>query len=271
MASETTPLPADIRWMNAVATLLFAGVGLAFAAGLAVWIAGQPMFAIRSIRVEGEVTRNSVSTIRANAMPRLHGNFFTLDLDASRRAFESVPWVRHAVVRRIWPNRLAVRLEEHRAAAYWQTEGDADATERLVNTEGEVFEANLGDVEDDALPTFEGPEGAAAPMLAVYRALAPLLARLPAQIETLKLSGRGSWLAELDNGAAIEIGRGSADELLARADRFVRTFAQIDARFQRPLAYADLRHVDGYALRLKGVGTQDAAALRTAAVARRHR
>jgi cell division protein FtsQ len=51
----------------------------------------------------------------------------------------------------------------------------------------------------------------------------------------------------------------------------VGTFAQIDARFQRPLAYADLRHVDGYALRLKGVGTQDAAALRTAAVARRHR
>ena len=258
MAAETTPLPADIRWMNAVATLLFAGVGLAFAAGLAVWIAGQPMFAIRSIRVEGEVTRNSVSTIRANAMPRLHGNFFTLDLDASRRAFESVPWVRHAVVRRIWPNRLAVRREEHRAAAFWQAGEDAD--DKLVNTEGEVFEANLGDVEDDALPLLAGPDGTSAAMLALYRRLGPLLGPLDARIDTLHLSGRGSWQAELDSGASIEIGRGSEDELAARTERFARTLAQVTGRYQRPLEHADLRHADGYAVRLKGVGTSVAAA-----------
>ena len=114
--TQAAPLPADIRWMNAVATVLFVGVGVVLAAGALSWLASQPLFAIRSIRVEGDVTRNSVSTIRANAMPQLHGNFFSLDLAASRQAFESVPWVRHAVVRRLWPNRLAVRLEEHRAA-----------------------------------------------------------------------------------------------------------------------------------------------------------
>ena len=49
-------------------------------------------------------------------------------------------------MRRVWPNRIAVHLEEHHPAAFW---GD----DKLVNTEGEVFEANLGDVEDDNLPT----------------------------------------------------------------------------------------------------------------------
>ena len=251
--TQAAPLPADLRWMNAVATVLFVGVGLVLAAGALSWLASQPLFAIRSIRVEGDVTRNSVSTIRANAMPQLHGNFFSLDLAASRQAFESVPWVRHAVVRRLWPNRLAVRLEEHRAAAYWQP--GEDATEKLVNTEGEVFEANLGDVEDDELPTLSGPEGTSAPMLALYRRLSPVLAPLDARIETLKLSGRGSWQAELDNGAAIEIGRGSEEELLSRTGRFVRTVTQVTTRYQRPVEYADLRHAEGYALRLKGVGT----------------
>jgi cell division protein FtsQ len=259
MARDDTPLlPADIRWMNAVASLLFVGVGLTLAAGLASWVASQPLFAIRAIRIEGDVTRNSVSTIRANAMPALSGNFFSLDLAASRRAFESVPWVRHAMVRRIWPNRLAVHLEEHRAAAYWQPEDDSD--ERLVNTEGEVFQANLGDVEDDTLPTLSGPEGTSAPMLALYRRLTPVLGPLDAHIDTLKLSGRGSWQAELDNGAAIEIGRGSEEALAARTERFVRTLAQVTSRYQRPLEYADLRHADGYAVRLKGVGTSVAPA-----------
>jgi len=30
---------------------------------------------------------------------------------------------------------------------------------------------------------------------------------------------------------------------------------QVTSRYQRPLEYADLRHTDGYAVRLKGVST----------------
>ena len=37
-----------------------------------------------------------------DALPRLSGNFFSVDLQAGRKAFESVPWVRRAVVRRVW-------------------------------------------------------------------------------------------------------------------------------------------------------------------------
>ena len=61
--------------------------------------------------------------------------------------------------------------------------------------------------------------------------------------------------AEFDGGAVIELGRGSDDEVLARAAAFVRTVAQVTGRYQRPLEYADLRHTDGYAVRLKGVTT----------------
>ena len=59
----------------------------------------------------------------------------------------------------------------------------------------------------------------------------------------------------LDSGAVVELGRGSDDEVIARAGRFVATLPQVTGRYQRPLAYADLRHTDGYAVRLKGVST----------------
>ena len=245
-------LPGDVRLLRISANLVLTVALLALAVLAVNRMLHRPLFALRAISVEGDVTRNSVSTIRANAMPKLAGNFFSVDLGAARRAFESVPWVRQAVVRRVWPNRLRVHLEEHRPVAVWNDEAAAD---RLVNSFGEVFEANLGDIEDDSLPVLAGPAGSSVRALAVLQRLQPVLARIDARIDRLELSGRGSWRAELDSGAEIELGRGSDDELLARSERFVATLAQVTQRFQRPLEYADLRHHDGYAVRLKGITT----------------
>jgi cell division protein FtsQ len=197
--------------------------------------------------------------------PRLAGNFFSLDLQATREAFETLPWVRQAVVTRWWPNRLVVHLLEQHPVALWDNEGRQD---RLVNQQGEVFEANVGDVEDEPLPTLGGPEGSSAQVLQMVHRLQPVFARMDAGIDSLKLSSRGSWRATLDTGAVIEIGRGSDDEVAERADRFVRTVAQVSGKFDRPVQYADLRHPDGYALRLKGVSTTIDAPAAGAATAR---
>jgi cell division protein FtsQ len=247
-----SPLPADVRLMNALATALFVLAGVALLAAAAGWLVRLPVFAIQSVRLEGDLTRNSVSTVRANAMPRLQGNFFTLDLQRAREAFESVPWVRQAVVRREWPGRLRVRLIEHHAAAIWQ---DRAGTERLVDTEGTLFDANLGDVEDEQLPVFSGPDESAPRMLGLYRQLGPVFDRLDTEVVRVAMSARGSLKVELDSGADVELGRGEDAELLARVDRFTRTLTQVTSHYQRPLVYADLRHVDGYAVRLQGIST----------------
>lgn len=264
---QAVPLPHDVRLMNGLATAVFVLAAAAAALAAVLWLMRSPLFPIRAIQLDGDLARNSVPTIRANAAPRLAGNFFSVDLLVGRAAFEAVPWVRHAVVRRIWPGRLAVQLEEHRAAALWEGTGEEHAADKLVNSFGEVFEANVGDVEDDRLPVLAGPEGSAPQMLAMYRRLQPALARLATGregngvgIERLQLSRRGSWRVELESGAAIELGRGSDDELMARSERFARTFKDATAQWRQPLEYADLRHVDGYAVRLRGVSTTAAVA-----------
>ena len=252
-ASLAAALPADVRLMNGTASLLYALLALAASAVALHWAVRLPAFALRGVSVQGEVTRNSVSTIRSNALPRLEGTFFTLDLKQAQQAFESVPWVRHAVLRRVWPSRLTVKLEEHRPVALW---GEGEDTRKLVNHLGEVFEANLGDVEDDDLPTLQGPDGSAPQALALYGRLKTVFGKLDQTIDVLALSGRGSWRAELADGATVELGRGSEDEVAARAERFAATLTQVTSRYQRrPIEYADLRHHDGYALRLRGVST----------------
>jgi cell division protein FtsQ len=243
-------LPVDVRLMNAIAMVVFTLALVALvAAGLA-WATRRPQFQFGDVRLEGDLQRNSVTTVRANAMPHLAGNFFTMDLAHTRAAFEQVPWVRHAVVRRVWPNRLVVSLEEHQPVALWLGDENSD---KMVNSHGEVFEANVGDVEDDSLPQFAGPDGTSAQVLDMYHRLQPMFANLDAEVTSLRLSGRGSWKVDLDDGASVELGRGTQDEVVERTTRFIRTVPQVLHKFRAPLESADLRHAEGYAVKLKGL------------------
>jgi cell division protein FtsQ len=56
----------------------------------------------------------------------------------------------------------------------------------------------------------------------------------------------------------IEIGTGTVPEVQLRVQRFLQTLTPVSGRYGRKpeaLEAADLRHKDGYALRLRGVTT----------------
>jgi cell division protein FtsQ len=79
------------------------------------------------------------------------------------------------------------------------------------------------------------------------------------------LTGRGGWTMHLDSGAVVELGRGTAQEVVARSQRFAHTITQVTSKYgRRPeaLVTADLRHADGYAVRLRGVATTETVAKR---------
>ncbi|MBL0422209.1 cell division protein FtsQ/DivIB [Ramlibacter sp. AW1] len=256
MARKPAPIPAplDVRLMNFSATLLFVACAVLAVGALGAWALRHPALSLARITVEGDLAHSSPATLRANVAPRLAGNFVTVDLAQVRTAFEDIPWVRQAEVRRVFPNVLRVRLHEHQAVALWGADGDTT----LVNSHGEVFEANPGDVEHDGLPRLAGPLDQSAQLLSTWRELAPLFEQVDLRVEQLTLTTRGSWQAVLDSGARVEFGRGTPQEVLARAQRFVNTLTEAAGRYgRRPeaLVAADLRHADGYAIRLRGVST----------------
>jgi cell division protein FtsQ len=251
-------LPTDIRWMRRSSTLLAAlaavlGLGLLGMLGSrAAW------FDWRVIRVEGDTARHSAAQLRANTLPRLHGNFLTTSLPEVRVAFEAVPWVRRAEVHRVWPAQLVVKLEEHRAVALWDGRGDfgEPPLERaLLNSHAEVFHANLGEVEDDNLPQLAGPSGTEAQVLAMWRRLHGIAQQLQLEPTRLELSGRGSWRLLFDSGTSVDLGRGEPEQLAARFARFLPHAQSVARRFGTQVRSADLRHEGGYALRLAGITT----------------
>lgn len=252
--NQSVATPFDVKLMNLTATLMFTACFCVAVAALLWWAARHSAFAIRAITVEGEIQHTNELALRSNVASHLQGSFFTVDLAATRSAFESVPWVRRAAVTREFPNRLKVIIKEQQPVALW---GDPSGSQ-MVNVLGEVFEANVGEVEQDDLPRLVGPLKQAAHVLDMYRALEPLFEPVDESIEQLELTGRGGWRLRLDSGGEIELGGGSIAEVVDRTERFARTLATVVAAHGREpdaVESADLRYADGYALRLSGVTT----------------
>jgi cell division protein FtsQ len=231
--------------------------GLAFVLCMASaigWLLRHPVFSIQGITVKGNVTHSNVVTLRANVLPQLSGNFFTLNLLQARQAFEQIPWIRSALVRREFPNRLSVTLDEFQPVAQWGFEGDG----KFLSVEGAVFEVNADDVDSETLPLLKGPESQAKTVLEMYKFLKPMMAKMDMSLDKLELSQRGSWTAQLASGATLELGHGTQQEISDRLQLFFKTLTQVASRYGRTvtsLLSADLRYDNGYALRLRGVST----------------
>lgn len=213
----------NVRQLNLAASALYALLLLALAAAGCYWLIQRPAFALREIRIDGDVDHINAPTVRAGVVGRLKGNFFTVDLDTARVAFEQMPWVRHASVRRVWPNALAVTLEEYKPLGTW-------GSDQLVSVDGELFTANQGEL-DAELPAFDGPEGSAKDVVARYHDFAKWFAPLNATPEEVMLSARYAWTVKLSNGMLVELGKERTHEALHdRTERLVAAWPDVTDR-----------------------------------------
>ena len=252
--SESASPAMDIRLMNAASAVLFSVFALLLLVSATRWVARLAAFDIQGITVRGDMAHNNIPSMRANVLPRVRGTFFTTELLPVRQAYESMPWVRQAVVRRDFPNRLRVELQEHQAVAYWGAEGDS----RLLNSFGEVFDANIDEVEPNTLPRLAGPAGQGPLVWDMYQTLLITLNRAGMELVHVELSPRGNWRIGLESGAHLELGGGDKAAVLKRTERFLQTLPAVAQRYGRnpaSLEYADLRYEQAYALRLRGVTT----------------
>ena len=203
--------------------------------GALYWLLMPQRFPVSSVEIKG-VLRNTTRTQVEAALPRAAGNFFAVDLAEVRAGVERLPWVRHVAVRRVWPGRLELTVEEHVALARW---GD----DALVNIHGEKFFAKTR----DALPSFVAPAGTAAEVARRYRRFSEIVAPLGMRVERVVLSARHAWQLRLANGVHVMLGR-DGDLAEERLRKFVEAYPAASAG--KKYEYVDLRYPNGFALRL---------------------
>ena len=221
--------------LNMTANLLFAlsVVVMLYAALYAV--VHLPIFPLREVKVEGELSHVNRDQIKLIVAKHLKGNFFTLDLIKARDAFEKLPWARKVSLRRRWPDKLEVSIEEHQALARW-------GSIALVDTHGELFHAASG----SDLPVFYGPGDGVIEVASRYGEFSKELKSANLQIASLALTPRRAWQITTVNGIVIELGR---VEMNTRLAKFAGVYTTTIAGLNKKITYADLRYPNGFAVR----------------------
>lgn len=230
--------------LNTLADLLFAVAAAVLLAGLAVWALRMPFAPIREVVLEAPLKYVHPGELEGLLHSQVHGNFLSLSLERIRDGLEGLPWVRRAMVRRVWPDRLLISLEEHQPVARWGEGGD-----EWVNSYGEAFRAHLAEQQLDALPLLQGPPGTAAQLLRRYAEVEQQLQPLGLRPVRIDLSPRLALTLTLDTGMRLELGREhSRYPASQRLARFIDIYpATVAGREPRP-ATVDLRYPNGFAL-----------------------
>ncbi len=230
--------------MNLLANVLLLAASIALGWAVMKVLFALPFFGFREVLIVSPLSQVTTAQLEYAARSSLRGNFFDVKLDDTRAAFEKLPWVRHAEVRRIWPGTLEVKLEEHVAVAYWKSNDNGDM--RLVNQYGEVFTA----ASNAAMPVFAGPDGSAPTVLERYKQFSQEIAPLKVRVAQVALSQREAWQLHLSDGLTVELGRDQAQVPIAeRLTRFVTAWPEARGKLSRAAVVADLRYPSGFAVR----------------------
>ena len=224
-----------------------------------VWLSQRPVFTLRQIQVEpvaGQILLHiNKSLVKRQVIETVQGNFFSVRLEDVKRGFESMPWVRHANVRRVWPNGLIVSIEEQKPFATWG--GESSST--LMNSHGELFAGRVSEVMDDKrLLDFSGPDDAGKEVMSLYEKANNWFKPWNTEVVSLALTERYAWHVKLSNGMKVEFGRDeeSSDKNLTeeRIARLFKYWPQVQEKWGNRIDAVDLRYVNGFAVHLASAG-----------------
>ncbi|TCP95011.1 cell division protein FtsQ [Cricetibacter osteomyelitidis] len=170
-------------------------------------------------------------------MPELKG-YFGQNVDEIRKQIEQMPWVKGAVVRKIWPDKLTVWVDEYMPVAVWNDT-------KFVSAKGEVFKLPPDKLDITGLPLLSGPDFQSLTVLDAWNQIGKELKAKNLILKSLAVDERGSWEAGLDNGTIVKLGRG---EWKSKIDRLATIYPQIEIPENKKLAYIDLRYNVGAAV-----------------------
>ena len=190
---------------------------------------------IKEISIKGEYHHIDKDQVDLIANEYIEGNFFSINLDGTRKAFKKLAWVREIAIRRKWPDTLVVTVEEHKPIARWGRMG-------LVNNHGEIF--NAATQED--LPSFIGYERFVKDITIKYMEMNKILSKELMQVGTISLSERLSWEITTNNHVKVILGK---DNIIKKLNLFTNNYQNILAELKNRIEYVDLRYKDGFSVK----------------------
>ncbi len=187
--------------------------------------------------VVAPVVTKKVSSDSNNSSTKGVIGYFGSDLQQLEQRLQEIPWVQTIKLRRVWPDRLRIKIKENRAIATWNRT-------KLINEYGELFSpVDISGFE--TLPELSGPDQQLQKLLVTFQELQQLLTSIELQLKVLNLNNRYSWSLALSNGIKLQVGR---KNLIERVERFITLYPLLKRESKLAIEKIDLRYDTGLAV-----------------------
>jgi len=193
-----------------------------------------------TVDIDGEFINLNKSMFLQKVIKAVDRGYFALDLGTLKQVLEKEPWVYRVQLRRVWPDRLIVRVEEQVPIAFW---GEGS----YLNKYGEQFELR-GDRIAKPLPYLHGKAGREKILINDFLAYDEVLAGIDLHLVQLSEDARLDQRLLLTDGTVIALGRDRRQE---RVKRFASIYGNQLGDVAPSIASLDLRYNHGFSVRWK--------------------
>lgn len=222
-----------IMWQRLLRHIMIS-ISLLFMVGLAVFFQQDDTLPILHVSVEGNFKQISKEELISAVNLYVKGGFLSVDVDGIQSAGEKLPWVKHVQVRKIWPDRLHLIVDEQVPVARWDKHS-------LLNQKGEIFSPKDRKGTGD-LAQLDGPNKSYGVVTKRYLLMGGELKKYGLKIQQLSLDKRGAWRITLSNGVKVILGRTQSKQ---RFKRFLHIYKSSLEPYQTQIAEMDMRYPNG--------------------------
>lgn len=173
---------ANIKFINRLSYLIGVLAVLIIIMSIGIYITDR-WFRIERIVVTGDMRHISRAQLEYTAKYKLHGTFFTLNLNRVEQVFNQIPWVKNVVVERDFPDGINIKITENVALARWNDNS-------FISSDGHIF---TGDdtSNSDKLPIIYAENKQAEDVIKLYNSLTPVLSGHNVALDKLYYVGAG--------------------------------------------------------------------------------
>ena len=237
-AKRNTPASASksFRWRksyNWVFLLLPLGLGGFYLSQL------EQILPIRTIQLSGTFKNLDQQEFESTLQPYLGQGFFSFDIHHLQQTLHDNSWTQLVSVRRIWPDKLRITIEEKTPVARWDEQ-------HLLSDSASVYRADTGAF--GHLPVVHAANHPPAWALQQFYRLQARFNGVDERLMALQVDSRGALDVDLINGLKIKLGRKDIDR---KIDRLVSIYMQQILPRREQIQRLDLRYSNGFAVAWK--------------------
>jgi len=212
---------------------------LLIALGLVAWLSTQKDSSffkpIQSYELLSEFENVKPAEIDAIMAKYLGLSFWDVELDLIQSELARLDWVDKALVKRSWPDRLYVSIEEQKPVARWGDSG-------LVNQQGIVFYPQDGS-QFNNLVVLDGTLSESADILLALVKFQKKLHEIGFTVMSLKRQVDGVWRIALHNDSELVVESEGGEE---KVSVFVRAYSKLPKALRKSAQIYDLRYSNGF-------------------------